>query len=110
MALKKPEISTEYDDNTDVLQVTFGTGEPSYSREIDDCLVLEVGMFSQTPTGFQIIGFKEKGCKIKVEFGRIAKLSKKLLVSRETKGVKQFNRVFRSAQAQIKELLPNSSR
>jgi len=40
--------------------VTFNTGEPSYCEEIDDFLLLELGVFTKLPTGFRIIGLKEQ--------------------------------------------------
>jgi hypothetical protein len=48
-----------YDQEGDVYYVTFKTGEPSYSREIDDILILDMGMFSNLPTGFRILNFKK---------------------------------------------------
>jgi hypothetical protein len=44
-----------YDKEDDVYYVNFGTGEPSYSVEVDDVLVVEVGMFSNLPTGYRIL-------------------------------------------------------
>lgn len=51
-----PEI---YDDEDDVYYVSFNTGEPSYSEEVDDILVMERGIFTNMPTGFRILNFKE---------------------------------------------------
>lgn len=58
MAKISPKV--DYDEFGDVLYVTFGTGEPSYCEEVDDFLLLELGIFSNLPTGFRFIGFKEK--------------------------------------------------
>jgi len=58
MAKLDPKV--DYDEFGDVLYVTFGTGEPSYCEEIDDFFLLELGIFSNLPTGFRLIGFKEK--------------------------------------------------
>lgn len=44
-----------YDREEDVYYVSFGTGEPSYCLEVDDMLVLEIGMFSNLPTGYRIL-------------------------------------------------------
>ncbi len=44
-----------YDREGDVYYVSFGTGEPSYCIEVDDMLVVEVGLFSQLPTGYRIL-------------------------------------------------------
>ena len=46
-----------YDEEDDVYYVTFKTGEPSYCVEVDDILLLEVGVFSNFPTGFRILNF-----------------------------------------------------
>lgn len=41
------DFSERYDEEDDIYYVTFKTGEPSYCIEVDDLLVLEVGIFSQ---------------------------------------------------------------
>src|SRR4051794_30251512 len=51
------DFSEHYDRECDIHYVTFKTGEPSYVMEIDDVLLVEVGMFTQTPTGFRILNF-----------------------------------------------------
>ena len=50
-----------YDQESDVYYVTFKTGEPSHTQEIDDILLLDVGMFTNLPTGFRILNFKKVG-------------------------------------------------
>src|ERR1700730_17855827 len=54
-------IQFDYDTSTDVLSATFGTGEPSYSEEVDDFLIIDFGIYSGAPTGFQILHIKEVG-------------------------------------------------
>lgn len=44
-----------YDREADVYYVSFGTGEPSYCVEVDDEVVIEVGMFSNLPTGYRLL-------------------------------------------------------
>jgi len=44
-----------YDRENDVYYVNFGTGEPSYCVEVDDVLVVEVGLFSSLPTGYRLL-------------------------------------------------------
>jgi hypothetical protein len=44
-----------YDREDDVYYVNFNTGEPSYCVEVDDVLVVEVGLFSGLPTGYRIL-------------------------------------------------------
>lgn len=69
--MAKVNLKVDYDEFGDVLYVTFGTGEPSYCEEIDDFLLLEVGIFSNLPTGFRLIGFKEKIKDIGIKNARI---------------------------------------
>ena len=53
------DFHEHYDQEEDVYYVTFKTGEPSYAKELNDDLVLELGMFSHRPTGFRILNFKK---------------------------------------------------
>lgn len=46
-----------YDEEADVLYVTFGT-EPSYCEDIGGRLLVERGISSNDPTGYRIIHFK----------------------------------------------------
>ena len=48
-----------YDQENDVYYVTFGTGEPSYCVEVDDVLVLEIGLFSNLPTGYRVLNMSK---------------------------------------------------
>ena len=52
-------FSEIYNEEDDIYYVTFKTGEPSYCVEVDDVLVVEVGLFTNLPTGFRILNFKE---------------------------------------------------
>lgn len=58
MASIKPTF--EHDEVADVLYVTFGTGEPSFCREIDDVLIVEIGAYTKLPTGFRILDFSKR--------------------------------------------------
>ena len=53
------EIAELYDRENDVYYVTFKTGEPSYCVEVNDVLVLEVGLFSNLPTGFRVLNMSK---------------------------------------------------
>ncbi len=55
--MKDVDFSEHYDQECDIYYVTFKTGEPSYVMEIDDVLLVEMGMFTQMPTGFRILNF-----------------------------------------------------
>ena len=63
-----------YNEEDDVYYVTFKTGEPSYCLEVDDVLIIEVGLFTNLPTGFRILDFK----KNKVDAVQIGVLFKKI--------------------------------
>lgn len=94
-------FSEIYNEEDDVYYVTFKTGEPSYCYEVDDILVLELGLFTQLPTGFRILNF----AKNKVSVVRIGVLVKKIkealnkidqprLVERETQVKRALEGVF----------------
>ena len=57
------DVSEVYDAEDDTYYVTFQTGEPSYVVEVDDVLLLEVGVFTDLPTGFRILNFEKSGVK-----------------------------------------------
>jgi len=63
-----------YNEEDDVYYVTFKTGEPSYCLEMDDVLLVELGMFTNLPTGFRILNFK----KNKISALRVGVLLKKI--------------------------------
>jgi len=77
------EFSEYYDQEDDIYYVSFKTGEPSYVEEVDDVLLIEVGMFSGMPTGFRILNFN------KSEVGGVAFLTRKV------------EKVFRSAKTRF---------
>lgn len=71
------KFSENYDKETDIYYVTFKTGEPSYCEEVDDILVLEMGMFTNLPTGFRILNFSKHHVAfvgVKVIFNKIKKI------------------------------------
>lgn len=53
------DFSEVYDSEDDTYYVSFKTGEPSYCKEVDDVILLEVGLFSNLPTGFRILNFRK---------------------------------------------------
>ncbi len=68
------DFSETYDQEDDTYYVTFNTGEPSYCIELDDVLLLEVGVFTNLPTGFRILNYhknKVKTVKIKALLSKI---------------------------------------
>lgn len=57
------EFSETYDQEDDTYYVTFKTGEPSYCIEMDDTMLIEVGLFTNLPTGFRILNFNASKVK-----------------------------------------------
>ncbi|HVA67626.1 MAG TPA: hypothetical protein VNK24_12020 [Elusimicrobiota bacterium] len=53
------DFSEYYDEEDDIYYVTFKTGEPSGVLEMDDVLLLEVGVFTGLPTGFRILNYSK---------------------------------------------------
>ena len=94
------DFSETYDQEDDIYYVTFKTGEPSYCVEMDDVLLLEVGLFTNPPTGFRILNFTKNnlaGVKLDV---RIEGLTKKIkdILSKKTPTMRQ-------RQAQVERAL-----
>ena len=56
--LDKLNITFDYSEETDILTISLGTGEPSFSEEVDDILLVDRGYFSGQITGFQIMDVK----------------------------------------------------
>lgn len=56
-------ITFDYDEETDILMISLGTGEPSFSEEVDDILLVDRGYFSGQITGFQVMDVKLHGIK-----------------------------------------------
>lgn len=52
-------FSERYDEEDDIYYVSFETGEPSYAEEIDDILIIERGMYTNMPTGFRVLNFRQ---------------------------------------------------
>ena len=61
MDTPKPKLN--YDKEADVLYVSFGTNEPSYCEPLNNFLLLELGMFTNQPTGFRIIQPQKRDIK-----------------------------------------------
>lgn len=52
-------VHVTYDRDGDVLYITLGTNEPSYSEETDDTVLIERGGWSELPTGFRVLNFRK---------------------------------------------------
>ena len=91
-------FSEVYNEEDDVYYVTFKTGEPSFCLEVDDVLVLELGMFTNLPTGFRILNFK----KNRVSFVGMGSLIKKI---KETIKHEVDQPTLHDREAQVKQAL-----
>jgi|SRR5438128_1580752 len=104
------KIKFDYDEHTDVLSAVFGTGEPSYSEEVDDLLILDFGIYSGTPTGFQVLHVREIGIeKVEVVLKRVFKEVKTR--EEETRDIlfsnrnRLFKNAIRSVESKARELV-----
>jgi len=67
-------FSEIYNEEDDIYYVTFKSGEPSYCLEMDGRLLIEMGLFTNLPTGFRILDFKKhkiSAIQIRVLFKKI---------------------------------------
>jgi len=94
-------FSENYNEEDDVYYVTFKTGEPSYCYEVDDVLVLELGLFTQLPTGFRILNFNKNkvavvgiGMLVKKIKEALHKIDQPRLIERETQVKRALEEVF----------------
>jgi hypothetical protein len=65
--IKELNLSQIYDSEDDICYFSFGTGEPSYVEDVSDEILIELGIFTNMPTGFRILNFKKLASKIKAE-------------------------------------------
>ena len=79
-------FETSYDAETDVLEISFGTGEPSLSRNVDDRLILDIGMYSKLPTGLQVLDASrlEKGAISSAMRTKVQPIIQQALAERES--------------------------
>jgi len=77
-----------YDQEDDIYYVTFKTGEPSYCVEVDDKILLEVGVFTNLTTGFRILNFRKSKVKM-VEFKKLVNRAMKAVHSKKSASVFQ---------------------
>ena len=93
--MAKPKLN--YDDEADVLYVSFGTGEPSYCDPLSSFLFLELGMFTDQPTGFRVIQPGDRDAK-----ETIATIQK-TINQRIAKGTQQRKEFIRKALALVEK-------
>lgn len=95
MATLKPKLN--YDNEADVLYVSFGTGEPSYCDPLSSFLLLELGMFTNQPTGFRVIQPRKRDIK------EIIVRIERTVDRRITEGTQQRKEFIRKALAQVQK-------
>jgi uncharacterized protein YuzE len=62
------DFNERYDEESDIYYVTFKSGEPSFAKEVDDVLLLEVGAFTGLPTGFRLLNYsKHKVTQVEIK-------------------------------------------
>ena len=89
-----------YDHENDVYYVSFKTGEPSFAQELDDILLLEIGLFTKMPTGFRILNYS----KHDVALIQLPLMMRK--VKREMNSVcKQYSTIFKKREGQVEKAL-----
>jgi len=91
MATSKPKIS--YDDEADVLYVSLGIDEPPYCEPLSIFLLLELGMFTNQPTGFRVIQPRKRNIK-KIVF---------TIEKRITKDLQQREKIVRKTLEQVEK-------
>ena len=91
----KPKLN--YDNEADVLYVSFGTNEPSYCEPLNNFLLLELGMFTNQPTGFRIIQPRKRDIK------KIVVILQKTLHQKIIKEIQQREKFIRKALTQIEK-------
>jgi hypothetical protein len=75
MKAQNLDVTFDYGDESDVIFISLGSTEPSYSEEVDDLLIVERGMFTHWITGFRVLGFKHHGvCDVTVIEKKIEKV------------------------------------
>ena len=94
---KEIKVSQVYDAEDDIYYVSFETGEPSYVEEVDDDIVIELGIFTNMPTGFRILNFKSLTTKIELE---MKQMQKKIQRAMETVR-KEYPAHFRQRENQV---------
>lgn len=92
------DFSEYYDEEDDIYYVTFKTGEPSGVLEIDDVLLLEVGVFTGLPTGFRILNYSKQ------KVGGVQIISKKVKQAIDT-AAKGFPAVAASRSRELTRAL-----
>lgn len=99
---QKIECTEIYDQEDDTYYVTFKTGEPSYCVEVDDILLLEVGVFTNLPTGFRILNYKANKVKhVKLNIQVLVEKVKDALSDRPQPSFNQRNAVVRDSLEKV---------
>jgi hypothetical protein len=100
--MTKIEYSELYDQEDDIYYVTFKTGEPSYCIELDDVFLLEVGVFTNLPTGFRIFNYQKNKVKtVKIKIKMLLDKVKSAISDKPQPTFHQRNAVVRDALEKV---------
>jgi|LSQX01.1.fsa_nt_gb uncharacterized protein YuzE len=61
MASQRPELTWDYDEQSDILYISFGEPVAAYSEHADESILLRYSMQDETLVGMTIIGYHEMG-------------------------------------------------
>ncbi len=86
MAKRQLKVNQHYDDEANVLYIAFGSDEPTYTENIDDIFMLEIGWFSRLPQGIRVVlpqGKKLKTVEMTLVINQMKKKVRNLMKSRQ---------------------------
>ncbi len=93
-----------YDEAEDVLYAVFGTNEPSYCVEVDDTLLIELGVFSHVITGFRILDFKKHKVEIKSIIQDVTARLLVLVLQEMNRSIEKSKSLIRDLPKEIEEI------
>ena len=96
-------LKARYDSEADVLYVDLGIEELSISDEINEDLVVDVGLYSGVLTGFRILSPHKKGLTIQIIMQKMLPKVRRLMEERCRKLLEPLNRKeeLRKALAEV---------
>ena len=72
------DVKFDYDEDGDVLYISFGTGEPSYCDEVDGMLLVERGIITNAIIGFRILDVRHHRIKsVQIWVGKMERILEK---------------------------------
>lgn len=105
MTTDAPEVRFKYSQDADILFISLGSSEPSYSEEVDDLLLVERGLFTNEITGFRVLGVKHH---------RIGNVKVQTIIAQvlrdEPNRLEQLYRQRKSTQSHLPEVISEQLR